>query len=242
MALAGDDLTLHSSGWPIHATTTVTNGSGGAFSVAWALEFGNLTGVSSMTMTAVTHGSQRLEHTSTEVVMVDRDYTAEIVHITTVDDATPLSTLTPIGSGVEHRSRERELLIRWDGRYRGGLEHRLRIGRLGDDDGATWNNTSTDWIREHNGTALIPWTVPVGFDGRVELMLDSRSDSDLLVTPSTLRLNLRADGSARGGRPHPDIDGRGRSIQWNQCHDRHQRCWRVGRILRPSSGLGPRPP
>ena len=102
MALAGDDLTLHSSGWPIHATTTVTNGSGGAFSVAWALEFGNLTGVSSMTMTAVTHGSQRLEHTSTEVVMVDRDYTAEIVHITTVDDATPLSTLTPIGSGVEH--------------------------------------------------------------------------------------------------------------------------------------------
>ena len=197
MALAGDDLTLHSSGWPIHATTTVTNGSGGAFSVAWALEFGNLTGVSSMTMTAVTHGSQRLEHTSTEVVMVDRDYTAEIVHITTVDDATPLSTLTPIGSGVEHIALVNGSFSS-DGMVAtgGGLEHRLRIGRLGDDDGATWNNTSTDWIREHNGTALIPWTVPVGFDGRVELMLDSRSDSDLLVTPSTLRLNLRADGSA----------------------------------------------
>ena len=195
MALAGDDLTLHCPVGPSMPRPPSRMGAEVRF-VAWALESGSLTGVSSMTMTAVTH-EPALEHTSTEVVMVDRDYTVEIVHITTVDDATPLSTLTPIGSGVEHIALVNGSFSS-DGMVAtgGGLEHRLRIGRLGDDDGATWNNTSTDWIREHNGTALIPWTVPVGFDGRVELMLDSRSDSDLLVTPSTLRLNLRADGSA----------------------------------------------
>ena len=135
--------------------------------MAWALEFGNLTGVSSMTMTAVTHGSQRLEHTSTEVVMVDRDYTAEIVHITTVDDATPLSTLTPIGSGVEHIALVNGSFSSDGMVATGGVSSTV----FGSDVSVVLVPPGTTRPRigfgEHNGTALIPWTVPVGFDGRV---------------------------------------------------------------------------